>query len=379
MSTPTAPIAIARARFLIDTTPRSADISHVEGSTSHPPAKEIAMIRMGISLFGVSALMLAVPMPAFSQAKKTERIAIADPAKLKDNADFATQGEYLGSSADGKETWGAQVVARGDGKFEAKYLKGGLPGAGGDVKSAVTLKGQRNGSVVELKDGDKLIAVIDGDTIHSKDPKGFPLKKVARTSPTLGAKPPEGAVVLFGQASDIANWENGKLSELSDGQFLAAANVRSKKKFQSFKAHVEFRLAWMPNSTGQQRSNSGCYLQDRYEVQVLDSFGLKGVDNECGGIYRESAPQVNMCLPPMVWQTYDIEFQAAKFDGDGKKTSPATVTVVHNGVTIHDQLKLKAPTPGGKFNKELPEPGALFLQNHGDPVVFRNLWIVEMK
>lgn len=337
------------------------------------------MIRMGMSFVSVSVLMLAWPMLAFSQAKKPERIAIADPEKLKDNADFATQGEYLGSSADGKETWGAQVVARGEGKFQVKYTKGGLPGAGWDGKSAVTVQGQRNGKVVELKEGDKVMSIIDGDTIHNKDPKGFPLKKVTRTSPSLGAKPPEGAIVLFGQASDVANWENGKLSELSDGQFLAAANVRTKKKFQSFKAHVEFRLAWMPNSTGQQRSNSGVYLQDRYEVQVLDSFGLKGVDNECGGIYQESAPKVNMCLPPLVWQTYDIEFQAAKFDGDGKKTSPAMVTVVHNGVTIHDQLKLKAPTPGGKFNKELPEPGALFLQNHSDPVVFRNIWIVEMK
>jgi hypothetical protein len=106
---------------------------------------------------------------------------------------------------------------------------------------------------------------------------------------------------------------------------------------------------------------------------------LKGVDNECGGIYQESAPKVNMCLPPLVWQTYDIEFQAVKFDGDGKKTSPSMVTVVHNGVTIHDQLKLKATTPGGKFNKETPEPGPLFLQDHSDPVVFRNIWIVETK
>jgi hypothetical protein len=129
----------------------------------------------------------------------------------------------------------------------------------------------------------------------------------------------------------VDNWENGKLAELSDGKFLSAMSERgprSKKTFLSFTAHLEFRLAWMPTSTGQARSNSGVYVQDRYEIQVLDSFGLKGVDNECGGIYKESAPKVNMCLPPMVWQTYDIDFTAAQFDAGGAKTKPTKITVV---------------------------------------------------
>jgi Domain of Unknown Function (DUF1080) len=131
----------------------------------------------------------------------------------------------------------------------------------------------------------------------------------------------------------------------------------------------------MPNATGQARSNSGCYLQGRYECQILDSFGLEGRDNECGGIYQASKPEVNMCFPPLAWQTYDIEFRAAKFDSDGKKTSSAKVTVKHNGVVIHRNREVPSSTPGGPLGKEGPEAGPLFLQDHGDPVRFRNIWI----
>lgn len=133
----------------------------------------------------------------------------------------------------------------------------------------------------------------------------------------------------------------------------------------------------MPEHTGQARGNSGMYLLDQYECQVLDSFGLEGLDNECGGIYKASRPAVNMCFPPLAWQTYDVDFQAARFDPDGKKLKNAVVTIRHNGITIHEKLELPEPTPGGSQNDE--RPGALFLQNHGDPVRFRNIWIVERR
>jgi hypothetical protein len=117
------------------------------------------------------------------------------------------------------------------------------------------------------------------------------------------------------------------------------------------------------------------YLQDRYEIQVLDSFGLKGLDNECGGIYQQAAPKGNLCFPPLQWQTYDVEFTAAQFDADGKKTADAVLTLLHNGVEVHASLALKRATPGGAFKTEVPASGPIYLQGHGNPVVYRNVWI----
>jgi hypothetical protein len=108
---------------------------------------------------------------------------------------------------------------------------------------------------------------------------------------------------------------------------------------------------------------------------VLDSFGLDGKDNECGGIYSIAEPKVNMCLPPLVWQTYDIDFTAARYDGDGKKIKNARVTILHNGVRIHEDLEITHGTPG--HSGEGPGDEHLYLQDHGNPVVFRNIWVVK--
>ncbi len=153
-------------------------------------------------------------------------------------------------------------------------------------------------------------------------------------------------------------------------------NIVTKDKFKDFKLHVEFRTPFMPEARGQGRGNSGVYLQGRYEIQVLDSYGLESKDNECGGIYKVGAPLVNMCYPPMQWQTYDITFQAPRFDGNGNKEKDAVVTVVHNGVTIHDRRLLPGPT-GGAIDGNISEPGGVYLQDHGNPVQFRNIWLVE--
>ena len=137
--------------------------------------------------------------------------------------------------------------------------------------------------------------------------------------------------MLF-DGKDAEQFSPGKLT--ADG--LLAAGAASKRKFQSCQLHVEFLLPFMPAARGQGRGNSGCYLQGRYEVQMLDSFGLKGENNECGGIYSIKAPDVNMCFPPLSWQTYDIDYTAAQYE-DGKKVKNATMTVKHNGVLVHDR------------------------------------------
>jgi hypothetical protein len=330
-------------------------------------------------LFGLLAVALLVS-PSFAQ-EKPKRIAVAEPKEVKDDADFAVQGEYEGEAVDEgkKHKDGVQVIAKGSGKFAVKLMRGGLPGAGWNEKEMKhgTAETKDGKTVVSIKEKDLEITgtLTAGELFLTNGDVKMTLKKVERKSPTVGAEPPKGAVVLFGKEGDETNWTGGKLVELSDGKFLNNG-VKSKQAFGAFSAHVEFRLPWMPNSTGQGRGNSGVYLQDRYECQVLDSFGLKGENNECGGFYTLHKPKVNMCLPPLVWQTYDIDFTPAVFEG-GKKAKNARATVKHNGVVIHDDVELSKATGGGQEEKDTP--GVLQFQNHGDPVVFRNVWVVEKK
>lgn len=279
--------------------------------------------------------------------------------------DYAVQGEYASATP----PFGAQVIALGDGVFEAVLYRGGLPGAGWDGSPRVTAKGQRSKDGGIRFDGAMVLAG-QGARLVGTGPAGetLDLSPVERESPTLGGVPPSGAIVIFdGTGTDEVQ---GAMD--ADGHLKAGA--KSRAVFRDFDLHVEFRTPFTPKGRGQFRGNSGVYLQDRYEVQVLDSFGLPEKDNDCGGIYQVAVPEVNMSFPPLRWQTYDIEFRAARWDAVGNKTSPARVTVLHNGVRIHDDVEIGGPTGGGEPEEDTSGP--IYLQDHWDPVVYRNVWVV---
>ena len=297
-----------------------------------------------------------------------------DPKEV--DADYAIQGEYSGELGPKKEKFGLQVIARGGGKFDAYSFEGGLPGDGFDAED-----GKREGpykfvtkdGVVSAVDED-MVGTVKNGAISVKDADGKSigeLKRVERKSKTLGKKPEKGAIVLF-DGSDAKEWKNGKMTK--DGHLLMG--TESLRKFQDCFLHMEFRLPYEPTNRGQGRGNSGVYLQRRYEVQIIDSFGEKPRHDLCGGIYVTAPPKVNMSYPPLTWQTYDIEFKAAKYDDKGKKTANGTLTVWHNGVLIHKDQQLPKRTTASPA-KESPNPGAVYFQNHGHVVVFRNIWAVE--
>ncbi len=212
------------------------------------------------------------------------------------------------------------------------------------------------------------------------------MRKVVRLSPTLGAEPPAGAVVLF----DGKNFDQWKPANEEQGSQVGwklvrgameivpeTGSIMSKKEFRDFKMHLEFRTPFMPEERGQGRGNSGVYFQGMYEVQVLDSYGLEGLDNECGGIYKIASPSVNMCAPPMQWQSYDVIFYGLRSDDAGRKTRNARLTVLHNGVKIHDGTEVPSPTGAAKYEEE-SGVGGIYLQDHGDFVQYRNIWLVEL-
>ncbi len=319
--------------------------------------------------YGVLIVLSAITVFAAEPDENT----FTDPAQA--GPDYAVQGEYVGEfqSDDGKQTWGGHLIALGDGKFDSVGYLGGLPGDGwkrGD--ELVRGSGQRNADGTVTLKGEDWTATWKSGVITVVDQDGNQvgrLKRVERKSKTLGAKPPKNAVVLF-DGTTAEHFDKGKIVQNN----LLLADCSSKLKLGDHVLHLEFRTPFKPFGRGQGRGNSGMYLQSRYEVQVLDSFGLEGKNNECGGIYSISEPAVNMCYPPLTWQTYDVEFTAARYE-DGKKVKTARTTIRHNGVVIHDDLELPNGTPGRLG--EGSDPAPLYLQGHGNPVVYRNVWVIQ--
>ena len=203
------------------------------------------------------------------------------------------------------------------------------------------------------------------------------LKKIESKSPRAGVKPPEGAVVLLpfepGKTADLSDWTNGEWKALENGVMQCAPGKganRTKQQFGDIKhLHIEFKLPLEPLARGQHRANSGVYLADHYEVQVLDSFGLTHTSGDCGGLYNIARARVNACLPPETWQTYDITFRAPRLDASGEVKELPRITVLHNGVVIHQDQEIPMNRHRAK--------GPLQLQDHGHPIQFRNIWVLE--
>lgn len=294
----------------------------------------------------------------------------------KVDLDYQLQGEYYGtvrSDEGSNRIIGLQVVALGDGKFDALWYQGGLPGNGYDGSKPQKLSGQRYELTVELSGAGltiELTAGLPAKVMNSGGSFLGTLIRQHRTSKTEGARPPANAVVLFdGKSTD--RLKNAKVTP--DG--LLEIGAETKEPVQNFTLHAEFRIPYMPYARGQGRGNSGFYLQKRYEVQVLDSFGLELQFNDCASLYRFKAPDLNMSFPPLRWQTYDIDFTAPKFDADNKRTAKGRITVRHNGILVHNDLELENKTGGG--SPEGPNPLPILFQNHGNPVHFRNIWLVN--
>ena len=299
-------------------------------------------------------------------------VLAAEPDKpIVDDPDFMIQGEYVGEFTQpaGKKKLGVQVIASGKGKFLAIWRNGGLPGDGWDKKETVPREGETAAGVTMFKSDGQTATIEDGAMLLSTGGKTIcELKRIVRKSSTLGAKPPKDAFVLFdGKSAD--QFENGRITD--DG--LLKQGATSKFKHQSGTLHIEFQIPFGP--LVQSRGNSGCYLQSRYEVQMLDSFGLKPHNHECGGIPSIKEPDINMSFPPLSWQTYDVDFTAAQFT-NGQKTKNARMTLRHNGVVVHDNVELPHATTSSPL-PEGPEPGPINLQDHNSEVRYRNVWFVE--
>lgn len=207
---------------------------------------------------------------------------------------------------------------------------------------------------------------------------------IVEPGPYVGpAAPPADAIILL-DGSSMTEWSRPggepagwRVDGVPGGAMTivpGTGSIVSKREFQDAQIHVEF-MTPVNGGEGQDRGNSGVYIQGRYEIQVLDSYrSTTYPTGQCGAVYGQHVPQVNVCRPPGQWQTFDIIFRAARFDAAGAKTDNARVTVLHNGVLIHDNVEIRGIT-GGSIAPETRDAGPLYLQDHGHEVQYRNIWI----
>lgn len=206
-------------------------------------------------------------------------------------------------------------------------------------------------------------------------------------TPGKGTLPPSDAIVLYASADDAEKWEgeDGEAIQWEANENLTVSpktiGIRTKQAFGDAQLHIEWRSPMEVVGNGQGRGNSGIFLMGKYELQVLDSYENETYYNgQAGSLYKQHIPLVNACRPPGTWQSYDAIFTAPLFNEDGSLLSPAYITVLHNGVLIQNHVELKGPTEFiGKPNYKVhPDKLPLALQDHGNPVSYRNIWVREL-
>lgn len=232
--------------------------------------------------------------------------------------------------------------------------------------------------------------VFSANAQQSGDPKSTevwePIPKLV-TPGKQDQQPPSDAIVLF-NGKDLSEWTNMKGEPASwnvhDNSMIVkkgAGNIRTKKSFGDCQLHIEWRSPSVIESEGQGRGNSGVFLMGIYEVQVLDSYNNRTYSNgQAASLYKQHIPLANATKPPGEWQTYDIIFTAPRFNTDGTLRSPAYCTVIHNGVLVQNHAELKGATVyiGPPSYKKHADKEYIMLQDHGNPVEFRNVWVREL-
>lgn len=211
-----------------------------------------------------------------------------------------------------------------------------------------------------------------------------PVPKVVTTSPN---NVPSDAVILF-DGSNLSAWQSVKDGssakwDVSNGAMTVkpgSGDIKTQQKFGSCQLHLEYKMPPATDATGQGRGNSGLFFQDRYEVQVLDNYNNRTYSNgQCGAIYKQSIPLANACKAPGEWQTYDIIFNAPVFNADGIKVSSGYLTVIHNGVLLQNHTEIKGTTEYiGLPKNDAHGKGSIVLQDHGNLISFRNVWLREL-
>lgn len=235
------------------------------------------------------------------------------------------------------------------------------------------------------------LLVVGAPALHAQtDPKATevwePVPKVV--TPGVGAAPPSDAIVLF-DGTDLSRWVRDPEGtaprwKVENGAVVVtggAGDIRTKQGFGDCQLHIEWRTPAVVSGEGQGRGNSGVFLMGRYEVQVLDSYENRTYSNgQAASLYKQSIPLVNASRKPGEWQAYDIVFRAPRRDAAGNVTTPAIVTVFHNGILVQDHVALKGNTvyTGQPFYEKHGDKEPLMLQNHGNPVAYRNIWIREL-